>query len=288
MSLDQNPRHNKNDSARGAEWAVVESYRNVCATGGRPVAFTDCLCYGNPEKPEQMGDFVAGMRGVARAAKSLHLPDYPESAIPIIGGNVSLYNESQGRSIPPSPMIACIGRMADASQAVGFAFAQNGSVVYHIGALASTLAGSLHLEKKGIESPRIPAPNFTEVESTCSAVVAAIESGLVLASHDVSDGGLAVALAECAVSGAMGFDGSNLKEASEAAVLFGEFGGIIVEVAPGSTLAFEAIVAEHKVPALPLGTTASDGKFKLGPQIDLPLAELTDAWENGLRKELES
>ncbi|WP_221774354.1 phosphoribosylformylglycinamidine synthase subunit PurL [Puniceicoccus vermicola] len=287
ISLDQNPRHNRSDSERGAAWAVVESYRNVSATGGRPVAFTDCLCYGNPEKPEQMGDFVAGMRGVAETAKSFHLTEHPDSPIPIIGGNVSLYNESQGQPIPPSPMIACLGRMPDASKAVPFGFQSTGNRVYHVGEFCDTLAGSLFLEQKGLESPRIPAPELKEIETTAQTIVQAIEAGQITACHDVSDGGLLVALAECSIANRIGFSLSRADLIDNAAALFGEFGGYVAEVSEDQAEAFEQLCAERKVPLTKLGMTGGE-RFQLGTSLDLSVSEISETWENGLRIELDS
>tara|TARA_R100000027_G_scaffold67677_1_gene67661 strand:- start:6709 stop:9063 length:2355 start_codon:yes stop_codon:yes gene_type:complete len=287
VSLDQNPRHNRIDAGRGAAWAVVESYRNVCATGGRPVAFTDCLCYGNPEKPEQMGDFVAGMRAVAQTAKSLHLPDYPEAPIPIIGGNVSLYNESQGQPIPPSPMIACLGRMPDASKAVPFGFQEQGSRVFHVGEFANTLAGSIYLESKGIDSPRIPEPNLPEEEKNAQALINAIETGLINACHDVSDGGLIIALAESAIANRIGVTIDHDQLGNTPAHLLGEFGGYLVEVPESKVAAFESLCKIRGVTLHSIGQTGGD-QFRIAPLLDLPLSELADAWENGLRTELES
>ncbi len=290
VSLDQNPRHNRIDPERGAAWAVVEAYRNVCAVGGRPVAFTDCLCYGNPEKPRQMGEFVAGVDGVAAAARSLHLPDHPGSPVPIIAGNVSLYNESQGRAIPPSPMMACIGSMPDASRAVGFGFRGEGSPVYLVGEFPDTLAGSLFLEWKGLPSGGIPAPDFPAAEAICLTVIEAIEAGAVLACHDISDGGLAVALAEAAIDGNKGLDAAEAPIPAErqAAALFGEFGGFVAEVAPARKADFEALCGKHAVPFHLLGHTTGKPRFRLGRTIDLELSRLADAWENGLRDELDS
>ncbi|MEM1444164.1 MAG: phosphoribosylformylglycinamidine synthase subunit PurL, partial [Verrucomicrobiota bacterium] len=161
VSLDQNPRFNRIDQLRGAEWSVIESYRNVCAVGASPVAFTDCLCYGNPEKPSQMGEFVLGIQGVSTAAKSLSTPGTSDLPIPIIGGNVSLYNESRNGSIPPSPMISCIGKIEDASLAVGFGFKEAGSTICLVGNHATTLAGSLFSEVNGLHEEQIPAPDYT-------------------------------------------------------------------------------------------------------------------------------
>ncbi|MEM0966846.1 MAG: phosphoribosylformylglycinamidine synthase subunit PurL [Verrucomicrobiota bacterium] len=288
VSLDQNPRYNRIDARAGAQWSVFEAFRNVCAVGGRPVAFTDCLCYGNPEKPDQMGDFVAGVEGVASAAKSVTLFDYPESGIPIIAGNVSLYNESQGRAIPPSPMISCVGRMPDASKVVGFGFSRAGSLVFHVGAFARSLSGSLWLESKGGTHGTIPDPDPEVIQRDAYMVVEMIEEGVILSCHDVSDGGLAVALAEAAVEGGVSFDGISFEKGTDPSVLFGEFGGFIVEVEDKNKEFFLTKAKAHNVPVEAVGKTANSDDFILGSNIKIPLNELKTVWECGLREKLDS
>ncbi len=115
LSLDQCPRYNKIDPYWGAVNAVVEAARNVTAVGALPQAATDCLCFGNPEKPEQMWDFTESVRGIADACEAIGLKEYPGAALPVISGNVSLYNESKAGAIPASPMISCLGNMPDVS-----------------------------------------------------------------------------------------------------------------------------------------------------------------------------
>ena len=284
-SLDQNPRYNRIDPGLGAAWAVVEAYRNVCAVGARPVAFTDCLCYGNPEKPEQMGEFVAGVRGVAAAARALHPPDHPGEPVPVIAGNVSLYNESQGRAIPPSPMIACIGRLPEAEKAVGFGFRRPGSAVCLIGEPPSTLAGSLFLERRGGGPSGLPEPDYAAIGADCAAVLAGVEAGRILSCHDVSDGGTAVALAEAAIDGGLGLEATEANLPTEA--LFGEFGGFVAEIAPDRVEETRTDCAERSVPFATIGTVRAEGRFRLGPAIDLPLEEIARAWNDGLREALE-
>ncbi|MEM9018132.1 MAG: AIR synthase-related protein, partial [Verrucomicrobiota bacterium] len=288
VSLDQNPRYNRIDSGLGAKWAVYEALRNVCAVGGRPVAFTDCLCYGNPEKPDQMGDFVVGIEGVASAARSITLYDHPESGIPIVAGNVSLYNESQGRSIPPSPMIACVGRMPDASKAIGYGFTSDSSLVFHLGTLPQSLSGSLWLEIKGGKHGLIPDPKPTTVQKEAYAIVDMIEKEVILSCHDLSDGGLAVALAESAITGQRGFEGENFEKGSEAHVLFGEFGGFIVEVPAEKEATFAGMADALGIPVEFVGRTNNSDQFTLGSAISVPLSELSNAWNHGLRETLDS
>ncbi len=285
VSLDQNPRYNRSDPARGAAWAVVEAYRNVCAVGARPVAFTDCLCYGNPEKPGQMGEFVAGIAGVSEAAQALHPPDHPGKPVPIIAGNVSLYNESHNGSIPPSPMIACIGRMDEASRAVGYGFTRCGSAVCLVGSSGSSLAGSLVEEIRGLGSSGIPAPDYEVVRADCLSVLGGVESGAILACHDISDGGLAVALAEAAITGGFGLDASGVE--FDPVQLFGEFGGFVAEVDPRRLEEFSKICAREGSSCSQIGVTTRETEFRLGPSLSLPLSQMAEAWHTGLRDALE-
>ncbi|RJT42919.1 AIR synthase related protein, partial [Legionella taurinensis] len=133
LSLDQNPRYNKIDAYWGAVNAVVESVRNITAVGATPVAITDCLCFGNPEKPEQMREFVDSVRGISDACAAVHLKDYPQSTLPVISGNVSLYNESVKGAIPPCPMISCLGTLPDIVFAISFDFKKSYSLLTLIG-----------------------------------------------------------------------------------------------------------------------------------------------------------
>lgn len=133
LSLDHNPRYNMIDAYWGAVNAVVESVRNVVAVGATPVSLSDCLCFGNPEKPERMGEFVESVRGIIDACAAVQIKDHPEATLPVIAGNVSLYNESAQGAIPPSPMISCLGVIPDVTQAVTYAFKQAGSAIVMVG-----------------------------------------------------------------------------------------------------------------------------------------------------------
>ncbi len=126
LTTDQNPRYNRISAYQGAVDAVAEAYANTIATGAIPIALSDCLCYGNPEKPAQMRQFADGCRGVAETAAAL--------GVPVIAGNVSLYNESEHGAIPPSPMIAMVGKLPDVSLALTPGFTQVGSNMILLGA----------------------------------------------------------------------------------------------------------------------------------------------------------
>lgn len=286
-SLDQNPRYNRIDPHAGAAWAVVEAFRNVAAVGAAPACFTDCLCYGNPEKPRQMGEFVAGVEGVAQAAASLHLMDYPEAPVPIVAGNVSLYNESPSGSIPPSPMIGCLGVLPDAAAAVGFSLTRPGAVLLYLGRWPDRLDGSLWAEINALgKSGELPAPDYSAIEREAFFVIESIRNGHVVAAHDVSDGGLAVCLAEMAIVGGLGFR-IELPAAADATVaLLGEFGGFVVECAKDVEEEVLQRARQAGVTAWTLGEVLQEQKLIYGSLAEISLAEASRQWDEGLREKL--
>ncbi|TAN34254.1 phosphoribosylformylglycinamidine synthase subunit PurL [Patescibacteria group bacterium] len=296
LSVDQNPRYSKIDSYWGAVNAVVESCRNVAAVGAVPWALTDCLCYGNPEKPTQMYEFVEGARGVAEAAKGLHLKDFPENPVPIVSGNVSLYNESKGKPIAPSAIISCTGKLSDVKCAIDMSFKKADSIIFMVGERKDECGGSVYYNLFKELGANVPKPDLAEAEKQIFAVTDAIEAGLVLAAHDISDGGLAVCLAEMSFGNEIGFvchsresgnPGSQLRPDK---VLFSETGGFVLEVSPENRGAVEEIFAKRGVKIFAIGKTAchsgldpgSITTLKFGDVINVPLKEAKKAWTEGL------
>ncbi|HAT8971191.1 TPA: phosphoribosylformylglycinamidine synthase subunit PurL, partial [Legionella pneumophila subsp. pneumophila] len=161
LSLDQNPRYNKIDAYWGAVNAVVESVRNITAVGATPVAITDCLCFGNPEKPEQMREFVDSVRGISDACAAVHLKDHPQSTLPVIAGNVSLYNESVKGAIPPSPMISCLGTLPDIDFAITFDFKKSDSLLILIGERKDECGGSVYYQLHNELGSNVPKPDLS-------------------------------------------------------------------------------------------------------------------------------
>ncbi|HDS3846819.1 TPA: phosphoribosylformylglycinamidine synthase subunit PurL, partial [Legionella pneumophila] len=204
LSLDQNPRYNKIDAYWGAVNAVVESVRNITAVGATPVAITDCLCFGNPEKPEQMREFVDSVRGISDACAAVHLKDHPQSTLPVIAGNVSLYNESVKGAIPPSPMISCLGTLPDIDFAITFDFKKSDSLLILIGERKDECGGSVYYQLHNELGSNVPKPDLSLFNREIHAVSSAIQHGLVNAAHDVSEGGVAVALAEMSFKNSLG------------------------------------------------------------------------------------
>jgi phosphoribosylformylglycinamidine synthase II len=202
ITTDCTPRYCRADPHEGGKQAIAEAWRNLCAVGARPLAATDCLNFGNPQRPEIMGQLVGCIEGMAEACRALDFP--------IVSGNVSLYNETSGedgssRAILPTPAIGGVGLLADWRKAVGIAFTGVGDVIVTIGDRHGHLGQSLWLrEIHGREDGPPPSVDLLAEHAAGTFVRAAIAGGAITACHDVSDGGLAVALAEMALAGNIG------------------------------------------------------------------------------------
>lgn len=298
LSVDHNPRYSRIDPYWGAVNAVVESMRNVAAVGATPQAITDCLCFGNPEKEDQMGQFVEAVRGVADACKGIHLKEYPNVPIPIISGNVSFYNESKQGAIPPSPIVSCLGRLKDVSTAITPCFKKAGSSLLLIGEREDECGGSIYYSLYKKLGANIPKPDLAVVEREIYAVTETIDAGLLLACHDISEGGMATALSEMSFSTSSGqptrYSGRNgigcevniPGDLPEVKKLFGETGGFVLEVAQNNLEQVMSIFKSYRVNVHEIGKTTDNGRLCIGDRIDIPVSEARVAWSEGLRKKL--
>jgi phosphoribosylformylglycinamidine synthase len=216
LATDCTPRYCRADPVRGGAQAVAESWRNLTAVGAEPLAITDNMNFGNPERPEIMGQFVGAIEGMREACLAL--------AYPVVSGNVSLYNETSGRAILPTPVVGGVGLIADAGTAVDLALKRDGDAVILIGATIGHLGASLYLrEIEGREAGPPPPVDLAAERRNGDFVRHIIQGGLVAACHDLSDGGLFVALAEMAMAGMRGLTiGPFPSEVPLHAYLFGE------------------------------------------------------------------
>ncbi len=215
LCADVTQRYCEADPVEGGKQAVAEAWRNLTAVGARPLALTDNLNFGNPEKPEAMGQFVGCVRGIAEAALALDFP--------IVSGNVSLYNETQGRGIPPTPAIGGVGLVDDVWKTTTLAFKAAGERVLLIGATSGWLGQSGYLAEICGRDDGAPPPVDLALEKRNGDFVRGlIREGLVTAVHDLSDGGLAVALAEMAIASGIGAEVDAADTAHLHAWLFGE------------------------------------------------------------------
>jgi phosphoribosylformylglycinamidine synthase II len=213
ITTDVSPRYCKADPYEGAKQAVAEAWRNITAVGAKPLAITDNLNYGNPEKPEIMGEIVAGVDGIGEACRALDFP--------VIGGNCSLYNETNGEGILPTPAIGGVGLMADVHRMATIALKREGDAIIVIGETTGHLGQSIYLrEIEDREDGACPPVDLATEKKNGNFVRALIETGRVDTAHDVSDGGLLVALAEMALSGNIGLEVGIAGETTESVPFF--------------------------------------------------------------------
>ncbi|MGH7045978.1 MAG: phosphoribosylformylglycinamidine synthase subunit PurL [Stellaceae bacterium] len=246
LATDCTPRYCHADPVRGGMQAVAESWRNLTAVGAQPLALTDNLNFGSPERPEIMGQIVGAVEGIAAACRAL---DYP-----VVSGNVSLYNETNGRAIWPTPVIGGVGLLTDARHAVDLALQRDGDVLILIGDTRGHLGASLYLrEIAGSKAGPPPPVDLAAERRNGDFVRDEIGAGRVAASHDLSDGGLFVALAEMAMAGGRGIAlAPTPPDVSRQAWLFGEDQGryIVETAAPDALL---AAARDAGVPARVIG-----------------------------------
>jgi phosphoribosylformylglycinamidine synthase len=266
LTTDCTPRYCAADARAGGAQAVAEAWRNLTSVGATPLAVTDNLNFGNPEKPEVMGQFADAVAGMGEACRALNFP--------IVSGNVSLYNETEGRAILPTPAIGAVGVLQDAADAVGYAPAPGLDLVL-IGATSGWLGQSLWLrEVCGREAGAPPPVLLGDERRNGDFVRARILAGQVAACHDCSDGGLLVAVAEMALAGDVGV---RLTIDGDHAFWFGEDQArYVLAVANGAALVAAARAAG--IPSLPLGRTGGRELTVLG-QAPISIADLRAAHE---------
>ncbi len=280
FSSDVTPRYCEADPYEGGKQAVAECWRNLTATGALPLAATDNLNFGNPERPEIMGQFVKAIEGIGEACRALDFP--------IVSGNVSLYNETNGQGILPTPTIGGVGLLADWSKMARIGFAAENQMIVLVGAPPSWgthLGQSIFLRNiHGRAEGGAPPVDLAHEKRVGDHVRSLIASGIVTACHDLSDGGLAVALAEMAMASGIGAAIPGLIEADPAAVFFGEDQGrylLTLSIDPQGA-EWEQLSAQQKklgIFAPWIGTTGGR-ELKLGEARAISIEELTTAHES--------
>ncbi len=271
ITTDVTPRYCKADPYEGAKQAVAEAWRNLTAVGARPLAVTDNLNFGNPEKPEIMGEIATCIDGIAEACRALDFP--------VISGNCSLYNETNGEAILPTPAIGGVGLIADVHRMATIALKRDGDAIILIGETNGHLGQSLYLrEIEGQEEGAAPPVDLTAERHNGEFVRGLIEAGAIDTVHDVSDGGLLVALAEMAMASGVGaWIACGNRE--PVPFCFGEDQGrylLCVPAAAAGNILAEADAAA--VPATLLGETGGD-KIAIAECGEISVAALRRAHE---------
>jgi phosphoribosylformylglycinamidine synthase len=289
MSVDGNGRYCYLDPRRGAMLAVAEAARNVACAGGRPLAATNCLNFGNPERPAIMWQLAQAVEGIGEACRAL--------GTPITGGNVSLYNETDGRAIYPTPVIGVVGLLEHADRVVTRRFQASGDVILLLGEGRGELGGSEYLKLVDGSVRGMPPVLDLDAERALHALLVDLaEDRLVRSAHDCSDGGLAVTLAECCFdTDGIGADVSVERVAvakadaiNLAAALFGESASrVVVSAAPEAVSEVVKKAADAGVPARIIGRTGGRSLcIAVGGSVavDVTLADAERAWSDALQK----
>ena len=264
ISTDCTPRYVEADPFEGAKQAVAETYRNISAVGGKPLAITNCLNFGNPQKPEIMGQIVRAIKGITEASQILNYP--------VISGNVSLYNETDGKAIQPTPAIGGVGLLKDLEKRSCANFKEDGDEIYIIGKTLGHIDCSIFereiLNGQGGSNP--PPVNLQEERRNGNLVQELIERSIVRSCHDISDGGLLVALFEmCFRDFVFDVDIKSLRESIDVDIdinniLFGEDQArYIVTVDPSFFERFEKRVREYNVEIFKIGNVVKGDQIKV-------------------------
>lgn len=273
MTTDCNARYLYLDPEVGGQIAVAEAARNIVASGGRPLAITDCLNFGSPDKPEGFWELSTAADGISEACRVLETP--------VISGNVSLYNETDGQSVYPTPVIGMVGLIEELAHITTQHFQAAGDLIYVLGETHADFNGSeLQKLQTGKIAGRLMSFDLETEKMNQQLVTAAIQAGLVQSAHDCAEGGLAIALAESAFD--KGF-GLNVTVSLPAAQLFSETQSrFVLSVAPDKQAAFEALVGAA---ATAIGEVTANGQICMQAQddtIEMPLTEAKLKWEEAI------
>jgi phosphoribosylformylglycinamidine synthase subunit PurL len=278
-AIDGNGRRVACDPYRGTIEAVLECAQNLACVGAEPLGLTNCLNFGNPEKPHVAWQLDRSVQGLADACAALE--------VPVVGGNVSLYNETESGPIYPTPVVGMVGELPDPGRAAGMAV-QQGDAIALVGPFAPSLAGSVLAKLRGDLANGLPSVSLEPVRAAIELVRNAVRAGTVSGAHDVSDGGLACALAECAILGGVGVRVDldrlvELRGASGEACMFGEGpGGFVVAGAAAKLRALAAEGSELGVEVVPVGEASGD-RIEISAaeaDVSLPLAAAEHAWRS--------
>jgi phosphoribosylformylglycinamidine synthase len=292
MSVDGNGRYGFLDPRAGARLAVAESARNVACAGGLPIGGTNNLNFGNPEKPDVMWQFAEAVAGIGEACRALD--------IPITGGNVSLYNETDGKAILPTPVLGVVGVIDDADRVVTRHFKRAGDVVVLLGQTRPELGGSEYLHRlHGLLRGTPPALDLDAEKRLQRLLVALAADGVLQSAHDTAEGGIAVTLAECCFdTGALGAsidlpavtataDGARPQWGTDFALFSESVTRVVLSVAPENKDVLLKAASVSGVPAAVIGTTGTDRlTIRVGgaATVDLGVADAERVWSTGLER----
>ena len=278
MKVDGNSRYVYLDPYRGGQIAVAEAARNIICTGGKPLAITDCLNFAYPEKPEIFWQFKQAVAGMSEACRVL--------GTPVVGGNVSLYNETNGEAIYPTPIVGIVGLVEDLAHVTTLGFKQEEDIIILLGITKDELGASTYLSViHGLEAGKTPEIDLELEKQVQQATLELIKMGLVVSAHDCSEGGLAVALAECCIQGKIGADVALTENIRPSSILFGESQSrIIISINKSKIDSVLQQLKKFQVPYKVLGSVGGDSLNIAGSgwKVNVDVAEMEEKYREAI------
>ena len=284
LKVDSNPRACALDPYLGAVGVVCEAARNVACAGARPVGITNCLNYGNPERPEVMWQFIRGVDGLRDASLAF--------GAPVVSGNVSFYNETEGHAIPPTPTIAVLGVMIDVAKHVTQFFKNPGDAIVIVRTGKPSLAASEYVAIFGLDGGQLGAIDLKREAALIDGLVEGAEQGLIRSAHDIAEGGLAVALAEACFNprAILGAEVELGRAGSASAVdFFGEGAStVVLSIGVNDVARVEKLFAGRGLEFAVIGKVTAGPRLKIDSAIDEDVAELQRIYEDAIPRRLRS
>lgn len=281
LALAQNPRYGKLDAYYTAYHAATSVMRKVAVVGAKPAAITDCLCFGNPERPEIMQEIIDAIRGISDACRDIPLYDYPNSPTPVISGNVSLYNETENESIPASPMISCLGALENTDFVLTPALKQADSALIRLGKASDHLGGSLYYSLFNELGSALPPLEAKAIRAEITVLIELTRQKQLLAAEIIDQGGLAFSLMTMSIAGKRGFKLELNADVNTA--LFSEAGGFVLEVAHKQLDAVKATLAAHEADYAIIGKTIAEPILYFTEDTQISLNEIDPLFSESLR-----
>ena len=282
-AIAHNPKVGKIDPYLTAQHAVLEATAKVVSSGGVPVALTDCLCFGNPEKPEQMWQFAESCRAIKETCANLHFEK--NTNLPIVAGNVSFYNQSRKGAIPSSPMIGCFGKNNDVKKSIRNSLQKIGSDLFLLGGFGKELGGSVIVELLKTNNNVVQNFSVKKYSAMLNALIELIDKKLVLSSRVVARGGLGTTLCLKSFKNRVGVV-SKVPEEEFANKLFSENLGIVIEANKKDKAVIQKTLETNNIPYDIIGQTVKEKTITVNKKISLKIKEIKNDWEGSLREKL--
>ena len=282
-ALAHNPKIGKINPYLTAQHAVLEATAKIVASGSTPVALTDCLCFGNPEKPEQMWQFAESCKAIKETCSKLHFEN--NTNLPIVAGNVSFYNQSGKNAIPSSPMIGCFGKIKDVNLSIKNGLQSEESMLLLLGGFGNKMGGSMVVDLFGVENNDVCLFSVTEYSKMLNTLMELINNKAVLSSRVVTRGGLVIALSKMSFMNEVGIL-STISEESFSEKLFNESLSIVVQINNGAVGAAQKTLETNNIPFDIIGITTPEKTIKINDRVSLLIKDAKNIWENSLRKKL--